>query len=210
MRIGSIVSFQAICIALCLKSATSFSPLSTKLSTALPRLEASSSGDDSGRSGRRRFVSRVVESAVVATSIGLMELSTSAAFADVSDGNALPSGAATFSRLVRLKKDLGGVITRVTEHADEIDKKEWDNLQEFLRILYKGSEDMKSITKVSINDPEKKKKADEDIKLLQKFAQLGDNPVTKQDAPGYASILKKCELILDNFFDLLRDVPDEI
>ena len=108
------------------------------------------------------------------------------------------------------KKWTKGVITRVSEHADQIDKKEWDNLQEFLRILYKASDDMKSITKASIYDPEKKKKAEEDIKLLQKFTQLGDNPVSKQDAPGYAEIIKKCVLIIDNFFDLLRDVPDEI
>jgi len=69
---------------------------------------------------------------------------------------------------------------------------------------------MKAIAKASIYDPEKKTKAAEDIKLLQKFSQLGDSPVTKQDAKGLGDILKKCEIILDNFFDLLRDVPDEI
>lgn len=205
--IGSGILLQATCMALCLNTAISFSPSlssSTTTSHATTQLEAYSSDGSS----RRGFISRAVEATVLATTIGLV--STPAAFADVSDGNALPAGAAQFSRLVRLKKDLGGVIKRVTEKADEIDKKEWDNLQEFLRILYKGSDDMKAINKNSIYDPAKKKKADEDIKLLQKFTQLGDNPVTKQDAPGLADILKKCDLILDNFFDLLRDVPDEI
>merc|ERR1711957_591180 len=125
-------------------------------------------------------------------------------------GNSLPDGAAQFSRLIRLQKDLKGVIKRVTENADEIDKKEWDNIQEFLRILYKGSDDMKFIAKASIYDPEKKKKADEDVKLLQKFVQLGDGPVTKQDAKGLSDILKKCGLILENYLGLLQDVPDEI
>jgi len=192
---------------LCLDTAFSFSPLSSTTSASTP-IEVGAYS--SNTSGRRGFISRAVEATIVATTIGVVEWSTPAAFADVSDGNALPTGAQQFSRLVRLKSDLGGVIKRVTEKADEIDKKEWDNLQEFLRILYKGSDDMKAITKNSIYDPAKKKKAEEDIKLLQKFTQLGDNPVTKQDAPGLADILKKCELILDNFFDLLRDVPDEI
>lgn len=209
MRITYGILFHAICMTFCLNPATSFSPSSplssmTTTSNTPTELGAYSSDKD----GRRRFISRAVEATIVATTIGVAEWTTPAAFADVSDGNALPTGAAQFSRLVRLKKDLGGVIKRVTEKADEIDKKEWDNLQEFLRILYKGSDDMKAITKVSVYDPEKKKKAEEDIKLLQKFTQLGDNPVTKQDAAGLADILKKCDLILDNFFDLLRDVPD--
>lgn len=206
MQIKSSPFFHAICMALCLTTTTSFSFSSTSATT----MTSTQLGAYSSDSSRRGFISRAVETAVVAGSIGILGLSTPAAFADVSDGNALPAGAAQFSRLVRLKKDLGGVIKRVAEKADEIDKKEWDNLQEFLRILYKGSDDMKSIAKASIYDPEKKKKADEDIKLLQKFAQLGDSPVTKQDAVGLAEVLKKCEIILDNFFDLLKDVPDEI
>ena len=103
MKILSILVFQAICITLHLNDAMSFSLSSPKLSTASTRLDASPTTDenDSSPSSRRGFVSRVVETAVVATSIGLVELSTPVAFADVSDGNALPEGAAQFSRLVR-------------------------------------------------------------------------------------------------------------
>lgn len=69
---------------------------------------------------------------------------------------------------------------------------------------------MKSFAKSSIYDPEKKKSADEDVKLLQKLAQAGDPVVSKEDAAAYATILKKSYDVLDNFFDLLRDVPDEL
>ena len=34
---------------------------------------------------------------------------------------------------------------RVSEHADEIDKKEWDNLSDFLRFVYKGGKINESI-----------------------------------------------------------------
>jgi len=132
------------------------------------------------------------------------------ALAEVAAGTSLPQGALQFSRLIRLKDDLKAVITRVTEHPDELDKKEWDNLSDFLRILYKGSEDMKSIAKSTIYDPEKKKKAEEDVKYIQKVSQLGDGPVSKQDAEGLAKILTKSYLVIDDFFELLRDVPDEI
>lgn len=69
---------------------------------------------------------------------------------------------------------------------------------------------MKSFTKTSIYDPEKKKSAEEYIKTLQKLAQAGDGPVSKNDADAYATILKKSYELLENFFDLLRDVPDEL
>ncbi len=69
---------------------------------------------------------------------------------------------------------------------------------------------MKSFAKTSIYDPEKKKKAEESVRLLQKLAQAGDGPVSKQDAVGYAAILKKSDDVLENFFELLRDVPDEL
>ena len=101
------------------------------------------------------------------------------------------------------------MTTRVAEHADEIDKKEWGNLSDFNRILYKGGEDMKGVSK-TIYDPTKKKKAEEDIKVLQKLAQAGDIPVSKEDAVGLKTILEKSALVIDDFFDLLRDVPDEI
>ena len=52
----------------------------------------------------------------------------------------------------------------MTENASGIDKKEWDNLSDFLRKLYKGGDDMKSTAKSSIYDPKKKKKAEREGK----------------------------------------------
>lgn len=158
----------------------------------------------------RRNFGKVLSAGIVGTVSVALTGAPQTAFADVSDGNSLPEGAAQFSRLIRLKGDLISVTKRVTEHADEIDKKEWDNLSDFLRFVYKGGEDMKGIAKSTIYDPEKKKKADEDIKLLQKLAQAGDGTVSKEDAAAYGVLTKKATSILDDFFDLLRDVPDEI
>mmetsp|Transcript_22803 Transcript_22803/g.31912 ORF Transcript_22803/g.31912 Transcript_22803/m.31912 type:complete len:187 (-) Transcript_22803:472-1032(-) len=132
----------------------------------------------------------------------------SSAFADVSDGNTLPPGAAQFSRVVNIKADLANVYKRVSEHADEIDEKEWDNIGGFLRKLYSAGEDMKGVAKGMTAD--KKAKAEEGVKLLQKYAKAGEVPVNKQDAKGFLAVLDKETGLINDFFDLLSDVPDEI
>jgi len=158
----------------------------------------------------RRDVLQTVTSAGVTALSSLLAVQVQPASAEVAAGTSLPQGALQFSRLVRLKSDLLAVTKRVSEHPEELDKKEWDNLSDFLRILYKGSDDMKAITKASIYDPEKKKKAEEDIKFIQKVSQLGDGPVSKQDAEGLVKILQKSSIVIEDFFELLRDVPDEL
>ena len=132
--------------------------------------------------------------------------------AEVANGDSLPEGAAQFKRLLSLKEDLPAVIKRVTEGGADgsIDKKEWDALSDFMRKVYKGGDDMKAFTKGSIYEPEKKKKAEEDYKLMQKLAQAGDPPISKEDAAGLVLVLKKAKFVLEDFFDLLSDVPDEI
>jgi hypothetical protein len=138
------------------------------------------------------------------------------AFAEVAKGDSLPEGAAQFKRLLSLKSDLPVVIKRVneggaTDSSTPIDKKEWDALSDFMRKVYKGGEDMKSYTKGGgIYDPEKKKKAEEDYKLLQRIAQAGDVPISKEDPAGLAGVLRKADAVMDDFFELLRDIPDEI
>lgn len=80
-----------------------------------------------------------------------------------------------------------------------------------MRKVYKGGDDMKAFVKGGgIYDPEKKKKAEEDFKLLQKLAQAGDGPISKEDATALKNVLTKADLVLEDFFELLRDVPDEI
>lgn len=101
------------------------------------------------------------------------------------------------------------VAKRISEKSSEFEKKEWDNLGQFLRGVYAASDDMKGIAK-GIYDPDKKKQAEEDIKQLQKYAKAGDGPVNNQDGDTLVAIMNKCESIIDDFFELLRDVPDEI
>mmetsp|Transcript_18997 Transcript_18997/g.22845 ORF Transcript_18997/g.22845 Transcript_18997/m.22845 type:complete len:187 (+) Transcript_18997:106-666(+) len=148
---------------------------------------------------------RILSGALVAASSVVIPGS---AFADLSDGNTLPKGAAQFSRVVNIKADLANVYKRVSEHADEIDEKEWDNIGGFLRKLYSAGEDMKGVAKGMT--PDKKAKAEEGVKLLQKYAKAGEVPVNKQDAKGFLAVLDKETVLLNDFFDLLSDVPDEI
>eukprot|EP00978_Attheya_sp_CCMP212_P011415 scaffold28117_cov56-Attheya_sp.AAC.17 len=131
------------------------------------------------------------------------------AFADVSDGNTLPQGAAQFSRVVKMKSNLMTVDKRLAESGKELDKKEWDGLSDFLRSLYRAGEDMKGVSG-GIYDSDKKKQAEETIRLLQKVAQAGDGPVSKQDSESLLVITNKAVKLMDTFFDLLSDVPDEI
>jgi hypothetical protein len=98
----------------------------------------------------------------------------------------------------------------VAEQSSEIDKNEWNKIDDFLRTVYSAGEDMKVIAKSSIFDPAKKAKADEDIKLLQKVAQAAQGPVSKKDPVGFGTVANKADALFEDFFDLLRDVPDEL
>lgn len=129
--------------------------------------------------------------------------------ADLSDGNALPEGAAQFSRIIKVRAQLKSVAKRVAENSSEIDKKEWDKIDDFLRTVYSAGQDMKVVAK-GIYDPEKKTKADADIKLLQGLVQAAQKPVSKQDAAGFGVIATKADGLFEDFFDMLSDVPDEL
>jgi hypothetical protein len=150
------------------------------------------------------------------------------ALAEVARGDSLPQGAEQFQRLLVLKSDLPAVIQRLSkakagittgsssdnDDVVKIDDREWDALSDFMRKVYKGGDDMKSYTKgggsILSSDKEKKQKAEEDAKLLQKIAQAGDGPISKRDIEGLLLLLKKGDAVLQDFFELLRDVPDEI
>jgi len=129
--------------------------------------------------------------------------------ADVSDGNALPQGAAQFSRVLRLSSDLKAVQKRVSEGGNDIDSKEWDNVGKFLRTAYATGEDMKAVA-AGIGSTDNKKRALEDIELLRKYAQAGDVPVNKKDASGLVAVLSKMDGLVTDFLDSLSDVPDEL
>ena len=163
--------------------------------------------DAVAKNTRRDFISNSIYAAATAATSTIV-LSPLPSVADVSDGN-LPKEAAQFSNVIKVREQLKSVTKRVTTHADEIDKKEWDGIDNFLRTVYSAGEDMKGIAK-GMYDPEKKKKAEEDIKLLQNYVQAAQKPISKQDAAGFGAIAGKVDGLFEDFFDQLRDVPQDL
>jgi hypothetical protein len=90
-----------------------------------------------------------------------------------------------------------------------MDKKEWDNVGQFLRKLYSVSDDMKAISG-GFYDPEKKKKSAELIDSLKKFCKAADGPTGTQNGPEFLAYARKLTSIVDEFLYLLQDVPDEL
>ena len=182
------------------QSSGAVAPGGTK--TRLP-LEATYDGSMAGMTRREVFMRSAI----------LLSLSTinkpGAASADVSDGNALPQGAAQFSRVLRLKSDIQGVKKRVTTGGSDIDKQEWDNIGRFLRTAYGVGDDMKAVGS-GVADVGKRKQALSDVDLLRQYAQAGEIPVNKKSAEGLLPVLEKMSAIMEDFFDALSDVPDEI
>jgi hypothetical protein len=129
--------------------------------------------------------------------------------ADVSDGNTLPKGAAQFNRVLRLRSDLQAVAKRASEGGSDIDDKEWDNIGKFLRAAYAVGEDMKAIA-AGVADPDKQKRALEDVDLMRKFARAGDVSVAKKEPAKLVVVLEKMRLLVSDFLDSLSDVPDEL
>ncbi len=199
------MKLYTIIVGTAISSAAAFSP---SANTHHSRQESTALKAES--LSRRALLSQTATAALA--SISFLS-SPNVAFAEVSKGDSLPEGAAQFKRMLSLKSDLPAVIKRLEQGAEDgsIDKKEWDALGDFMRKVYKGGDDMKAYTKGgAIYDPEKKKKAEEYFKFLQKLAQAGDGPISKEDAKGLADVLKKADRVMDEFFELLRDVPDEI
>lgn len=159
------------------------------------------------QSDRRSFLFKTTAATAFATTLSTLSIPKNA-LADVSDGNALPQGAAQFARIIRTKENLITVMDRVRNHADEIDAKEWENISTFLRKVYNAGDDMK-VTSKSMPDY-KKKSAEGIIKDLQKYAQAGDIPAQNKNAKDFLAVSEKMLKLMNDFFDLLSDVPDEI
>ena len=101
------------------------------------------------------------------------------------------------------------VTKRVKENASEIDAEEWNNISKFLRIAYSTGEDLKVVA-AGIKNPANKQRALDDIEQLKKYAQAGDIPVSKKDADGFVAVSTKMLELMNDYFDALIDVPDEI
>ena len=68
---------------------------------------------------------------------------------------------------------------------------------------------MKAVA-AGVSSADNKARALEDISQLRKYAQAGDVPVNKQDAAGFLAVADKMSGLVDDFFDSLSDVPDEL
>ena len=187
--------------AICGEGGLAFTPASREYRTT--KLYSNTSNDSS----RRNFLTTAATT-VIATASTLI-VSPNSALADLSDGNSLPQGMSQFSRVLNVRSQLKSVAKRVAEQSSEIDKKEWDKIDDFLRTVYSAGNDMKVISK-GIFDPTKKSKAEEDIKLLQNLVQAAQKPVSKQDAAGFNVIATKADGVFEDFFDQLRDVPADL
>mmetsp|Transcript_41419 Transcript_41419/g.61299 ORF Transcript_41419/g.61299 Transcript_41419/m.61299 type:complete len:208 (-) Transcript_41419:106-729(-) len=163
---------------------------------------------DVSPSDRRSFLKQWT-GAIAATLIGSV-LTSSSARADVSDGNRLPPGALEFSKVLKVKSDLVIVRKRVLEAGDSMDKKEWNGVGDFLSRVAKSQADLQVIAE-SIYDPEKKKGAAKAMEDISKYAGAAITFASKDhDVKSVVNVLNRCEKSYDDFFDLLRDVPDEI
>lgn len=154
---------------------------------------------------------RYILQSATAAALTVFLTGISQAKADVYDGKDLPQGAQQFAKAVKLKTDLKDVKKRLlTATEGDIDKTEWDNIGRFLRNVYSTAEnDMKVVAK-SVFNQDGQKRAINDVEQIKKYAQAGDISISKQDASGLASILSKISEIIEDFFDSLSDVPDEI
>ena len=91
-----------------------------------------------------------------------------------------------------------------------IDKKEWDSIDKFLRTSYSTADrDMKAVAR-GVFETAKQERALKDVDQVKRYAQAGDVSASQQDAAGLADILSKMSALIDDFFDALSDVPDEI
>lgn len=90
-----------------------------------------------------------------------------------------------------------------------MDKTEWNNVGQFLRKLYSVSDDMKAIAG-GFSEPDKKKRAAELIDELKKYSKAADAPTGSQNGPEFLAYAKKLSSIVDEFLDLMSDVPDEL
>lgn len=101
------------------------------------------------------------------------------------------------------------IAKRVSQAASEMDETEWKNVGLYLRRVYNVSDDMKQIS-AGFYDPEKKKRAGELIDILKKTTKAADSVTDSKHGPEFLAYAGKLERTLEEFLELLRDVPDEL
>lgn len=110
--------------------------------------------------------------------------------------------------MLKSKADWAKLGGTVESRGNDLSKEEWSNIAQFLRPLYQVGDDMKIIS--GGMDSGKKKEAETIISEFQTLIKQADGPTRSQDASAFIKINKRSGELMDNFMDLLRDVPDEI
>jgi hypothetical protein len=98
----------------------------------------------------------------------------------------------------------------VAENAADIDNVEWDNIGKFLRTVYKtGDEDMVAVAK-SIKNANNYARAMASIDKLKTYARAAAQAVNKKDGSGFVAVVEKMQGLVNDYFDALIDIPDEL
>jgi len=96
----------------------------------------------------------------------------------------------------------------VAENAENLDANEWNNIGQFLRLVYTTTnEDLRVVAK-GIREPSNQERAAKDMDLLMKYSQAADGPVQQKDGAKFVAVADQMLVAINDFFDALVDVPD--
>ncbi|CEM14000.1 unnamed protein product [Vitrella brassicaformis CCMP3155] len=142
------------------------------------------------------------------TAAFLRQVQPVSAYADVYSGDTLPAGALQRDRFIKAKLRWEEMGSALRARTDDITADEWKGLRNFLRAMYKESDDMRFISKGL--DPEKDKQSKQLIKNFEKTIESMDKPATAGDKEVFLASQQKITQTMQDFLDVLSDVPDEL
>jgi len=130
---------------------------------------------------------------------GILAGANQVAAKDVGDGG-LPPGIAEFQRVLLTKKQWNDIGKRVETGHAEMDKKEWENVQGFLRKFYGLGDDMTLIAK-AFNKDDQSAVADV-VKTFRKAVKAIDKPAAAQDFEAFMVQHKEIAGYVQDFLDI--------
>lgn len=112
----------------------------------------------------------------------------------------LPPGVAEFQRVLLSKKQWNDIGKRVETGHAEMDQKEWENVQGFLRKFYAAGDDMTLLAKV-FSKSEQDEVA-EVVKTFRKAVKAIDKPAAAKDWEAFMVEHKKIAGYVQDFLDI--------
>jgi len=123
----------------------------------------------------------------------------SASAKDVGDGG-LPPGIAEFQRVLLSKKQWNDIGNRVQNGHGEMDEKEWQNVQGFLRKFYGAGDDMNLIAKAFSKDDQAA--VADVVKSFHKAVKAIDKPAAARNWEQFMVEHKQIADYVQNFLDI--------